>query len=52
MKTAEAEEGTVAKARCTACDWIVATSPTGTALPHGWIDFGKCPGIGQPTESP
>lgn len=39
-------------ARCTSCDWIVNTQPDGTANPHGWIDFGECPGTGQPTEDP
>ncbi len=40
------------KARCTGCDWIVAISPTGIALSHGWVDFGECPGTGQQAESP
>lgn len=42
----------MARARCTECDWIVSTQPDGTAQPHGWIDFGQCPGTGQPTEDP
>jgi hypothetical protein len=42
---------TTTKARCTGCDFIVAADPDGTAKAHGWIDFGQCPGTGQPTEN-
>ena len=41
---------TTIKARCTGCDFIVPVNDARTALPHGWVDSGQCPGTGQPTE--
>jgi hypothetical protein len=39
-------------ARCTECNFIVSIREDQTAMPHGWLASGKCPGTGRMTENP